>query len=225
MGNDSAHGAALFDIDGTLVDSNYLHVEAWSHAFADVGATIDEWRIHRSIGMDGDTLLDTLLGDADDKLRDRTKELHTQYYRDMRPRLRTFGGARELLQDLAGADVDVVLATSAPKDELAMLREVLDVEDAVARVTSSADVETAKPKPDILQVALDKAGAVAAESIVVGDTVWDAEAAGRAGIACVGVLSGGVSEAELRDAGAVAVYDDVAALRARLAGSPLARLL
>ncbi|SEB44265.1 haloacid dehalogenase superfamily, subfamily IA, variant 3 with third motif having DD or ED/haloacid dehalogenase superfamily, subfamily IA, variant 1 with third motif having Dx(3-4)D or Dx(3-4)E [Paramicrobacterium humi] len=225
MVNESAHGAALFDIDGTLVDSNYLHVEAWSHAFAEVGVEIDEWRIHRSIGMDGDTLLETLLGDAVDEHADTVKELHSKYYRDMRPRLRAFDGARDLLRDLSERDVDVVLATSAQPEELGMLREVLDAEKFIAQFTASSDVKEAKPRPDIFEVALQKVGAAASASVVVGDTVWDVEAASRAGLPCIGVLSGGVSRAELDDAGAVAVYADVAELHEQLEASPLARLL
>lgn len=218
------NGAALFDIDGTLVDSNYLHVEAWSHAFADVGIEVDQWRIHRMIGMDSALVLDAVLGDRVDELGDRAKELNTRYYTAMEPRLHAFRGARELLADLATRGVTVVLATSAPTDELETLRRILDVEDSLTHVTSSADVETAKPEPDIVQVALEKAGADAADSFLIGDSVWDVTAAGRAGVACIGVLSGGVSAAELREAGAIAVYDDVAQLRDQLDQSPLARL-
>ena len=214
----------LLDIDGTLVDSNYLHTEAWAHAFSDLGFTIDGWRIHRSIGMDSGKLLGALLGDDADKFGDEAKELHTRYYVDMRPRLRLFLQVRELLKELAGYGLTVVLATSAPEDELSMLREVLDVEEFIAHVTSGADVETAKPDPDIVNVALRRAGTAASETIMVGDSTWDVIAAGRAGIDCIGVLTGGVSAAELRDAGAIAVFDDVAQLRDQLRDSPLARL-
>lgn len=220
-----SHGAALFDIDGTLVDSNYLHVEAWSHAFAEAGEPVDAWRIHRSIGMDGDALLKSLLGDDVDTVGERAKELHTEYFQTLQPRLRTFAGARELLRELARRGATVVLATSAPEDELAALRGVLDIEDAVAKVTSSADVEVAKPRPDILEAALRKADATAERSVLVGDAVWDVESAHRAGIDCIGVLTGGTSLAELRDAGAVAVYESVDELLRRLDDSPLARLL
>jgi HAD superfamily hydrolase (TIGR01509 family) len=211
--------AVLFDIDGTLVDSNYLHIEAWGHAFADAGLAVDAWRLHRCMGMDSAKLLETLVGDAP---VDRAKELHTSYYADMRPRLRAFESARELLRELDERGVTVVLATSAPEHELEMLRDVLDLEDAIAVVTSAEDVESAKPDPDIVQVALGKAEAPASEAIMIGDTRWDVEAAARAGVACIGVLSGGISAAELTEAGAIAVYDDVAHLLRELDSSPLA---
>jgi phosphoglycolate phosphatase-like HAD superfamily hydrolase len=129
-----------------------------------------------------------------------------------------------LLADLDNRGVAVVLATSAPEDELATLREVLKVEATITDVTSADDVETAKPEPDVVHSALEKAKAEASASFLVGDTVWDVEASGRAGVACIGVLSGGVSEAELRQAGAVAVYQDVAQLRDELESSPLSAL-
>ncbi|BDZ46432.1 hypothetical protein GCM10025866_23410 [Naasia aerilata] len=117
----------------------------------------------------------------------------------------------------------VVLATSAPEDELKILRGVLDVDDAVSEVTSAEDVGTAKPEPDIIEVAIGKADVGPDEAVIVGDSVWDVEAAGRAGVAAIGVLSGGFGAAELRDAGAVEVYDDVAALLANLESSVIGR--
>jgi HAD superfamily hydrolase (TIGR01509 family) len=214
--------AALFDIDGTLVDSNYLHVDAWARAFRDAGATVDTWRIHRSIGMDGGKLLDTLLSDSDAATRHRAQELHGQYYLPMADRLRPFDGAGDLLRELARRGCRVVLATSAPEGELEKLRSVLKLEDAIDVVTSSEDVDTAKPSPDIVHVALERAGVDASEAVMVGDTVWDMTAAKNAGVTSIGVLSGGVSAEELRAAGAVAVFADVADLLDNLAGSPLA---
>ena len=219
-----SRGAVLFDIDGTLVDSNYLHVEAWSHAFAEVGAAVDDWRVHRCIGMDSDKLLGALLGDDPEGVGGQAKEFHSRFYAELRPRLKPFPAARELLADLEDRGVAVVLATSAPEDELAALRDTLKVEATITDVTSADDVETAKPEPDVVHSALEKAKAEASASFLVGDTVWDVEASGRAGVACIGVLSGGVSEAELRQAGAVAVYQDVAQLRDELERSPLAAL-
>lgn len=213
--------AVLFDIDGTLVDSNYLHIDAWDRAFAEVGNPVSTWRIHRSIGMDSGILLEALLGDRVDELADRAKEAHTRHYSAMGDRLRSFGRAQELLRTLADRGYEVVLATSAPENELAMLRRTLDMEDALASLTSAEDVESAKPDPDIVQVALRKAGVEPGQAVFVGDTVWDVEAAGRAGVPTIGMRSGGVSEGELRDAGAVAVYDDPAHLLAELDSSPL----
>ncbi len=127
----------------------------------------------------------------------------------MADRLRPFDGARELIAELDGRGLRVVLATSAPEDELATLRTVLDVDRHLTGVTSSGDVETAKPEPDIVLVALERAGVGADEAVFVGDTIWDIQAAGKAGVPTIGVRSGGVSEEELRGAGAVEVYDDV----------------
>jgi len=216
--------AVLFDIDGTLVDSNYLHVESWGHAFATLGVPVDQWRIHRCIGMDSDKLLEAMLGDRVAELGERAKDLHSSYYSDLAPRLRPFEGARELLETLAARGAVVVLATSAPEDELAVLRDVLQVDDQVAHMTSSGDVDEAKPEPDLIEVALAKAGVEAKDAVLVGDTIYDVMAASRAGVRTIGVLSGGVSAAELLDAGAVAVYDDAAALLAGLDSSALAGL-
>jgi HAD superfamily hydrolase (TIGR01549 family) len=213
--------AVLFDVDGTLVDSNYLHIEAWAHAFADVGAPVDSWRIHRSIGLDSAKLLDSLLGDRRDELGDRAKDLHSRYYEELWPRLRAFDGARDLIRRVHESGVRVVLATSAPENELDELRRVLDVDDLLFAVTNADDVETAKPEPDIIAVALEKAQTDAAAAVMVGDATWDAVAAGKLGVPSVSVRSGGVSEGELRDAGAVAVYDDVSAVLADFGAGPL----
>ncbi|AWB85563.1 HAD family hydrolase [Mycetocola zhujimingii] len=214
--------AVLFDIDGTLVDSNYLHVEAWAHAFADVGAEVSSWRIHRAIGLDSQKLLDALLGDQVDELGDRAKELHSQYYKELADRLRPLDGARDLLRELHDRGLRVVLATSAPEDELEILTGKLDIDDAIDATTNADDVETAKPDPSIVEIALKKAGVDAGEAMFVGDSVWDCIAASRAGVRTVGLLSGGFSSAELLSAGAIAVYDDPAALLRELSLSPLA---
>lgn len=212
---------ALFDIDGTLVDSNYLHVDAWERAFAEVGSPVDSWRIHRAIGMDSAELLRDLVGQQADTVGERAKERHSVLYRELAGRLRPFRAARELLAELARRGLTVVLATSAPQDELETLRAVLQVDPHLAATTSADDVGTAKPAPDIIEVALRKVTASAAEAIMIGDSIWDVKAAARAQVPCIGVLSGGVSAAELRDAGAVAVYADVAELLENLDDSPL----
>jgi HAD superfamily hydrolase (TIGR01509 family) len=211
----------LFDIDGTLVDSNYRHVEAWSRAFQELGQSVDDWSIHRSIGMDGELLLDAMVPDADGATRAKASELHERHYLSQGLALRCFHRARDLLRELADRGVTVVLATSAPPAELEALRTTLDVDDAVDVVTSSGDVGTAKPAPDIIHVALARAGGSSDDAVMVGDTVWDVRAAARAGVACIGLLSGGISAEELLDAGAAAVYSDVADLLERLDESPL----
>jgi HAD superfamily hydrolase (TIGR01509 family) len=223
---DAPTTAVLFDIDGTLVDSNYAHVDAWSKAFADIGHPVDSWRIHQAIGEDSALLLSGLLGDEVAEVRgDEAKERHSAHYLPHGDTdLHVFARATELIGELTRRGHRVVLATSAPEQELAVLRDLLDVEGALWAVTSAEDAETAKPDPGIVQGALEKAGVDAAHAVMVGDAVWDLEAAGRAGVTCVGVLTGGTSAASLSEAGAVEVWDDVAALLAGLDGSVVGRL-
>jgi HAD superfamily hydrolase (TIGR01509 family) len=214
----------LFDIDGTLVDSNYLHVQAWYRAFSDADVEVEAWRIHRSIGMDGSTLLKTLAGDADEDTRSRLKDLHSRYYKETIPLLRRLPGARELLEAVDGLGLQIVLATSAPEDELAILREVLASDKLVSAVTSSNDVDTAKPQPDIIDVALERAGVDADHAVFIGDTVWDVEACNRAGVPTIAVLSGGVSRGELEKAGAQAVFEDTKELCEHIDDTLIAKL-
>ena len=219
----STQPVVLLDVDGTLVDSNYLHVDAWVRAFADVGITVDSWRVHGAIGMGSTQLVDALAGDDADRVREAVTDAHASYYGEDASRLRAFDGARELVRELAARGARPVLATSASPDELERLRSVLDLEQELHAVTSAEDVEAAKPEPDLVQVALEAAGAEPDDAVFVGDSVWDVKAAKRAGVPCVAVRSGGVGAGELRGAGAVAVYDDVAALLAGLDSSPLGR--
>jgi HAD superfamily hydrolase (TIGR01509 family) len=223
---DAPSTAVLFDIDGTLVDSNYAHVDAWWRAFRTAGQSVDAWRIHRAIGMDSGRLLEGLLPDASDEERDQAKQFHTAYYREHMPQLRLLPGARELLEAVAGAGHAVVLATSAPADELARLQELLDASAWVTAVTSSEDVSEAKPAPGIIQVALDKVGVPAEHAVMVGDAMWDVESSGKVGLPCVGLMTGGIGGDELRGAGAAAVYDDAAAALAafRAGEGPIAAL-
>lgn len=220
----TARPAVLFDIDGTLVDSNYLHVHAWYRAFHDVGLAVDAWRIHRSIGMDGSTLLATLADDADDDTRSRAKELHSRYYKETAGLLRPLPGARDLLDRVKALGLQVILATSAPEDELEILRKVLDRDDIIDAMTSSKDVDTAKPQPDIIEVALDRAGVDAGHAVFVGDAVWDVEACERAGVPTIAVLSGGLSRGELENAGAKAIFEDARDLCEHLDGTPITTL-
>jgi HAD superfamily hydrolase (TIGR01509 family) len=216
--------AVLFDVDGTLVDSNYLHVHAWYRAFADVGVDVEAWRIHRSIGMDGSTLLATLAENADDDTRSRAKDLHSRYYKQTASLLRRLPGARELLERVKGLGLQIVLATSAPDDEFEILRDVLACDDLVDAVTSSKDVDTAKPQPDIIEVAIGRAGVDAEHAVFVGDAVWDVEACQRAGLPTIAVLSGGVSRGELQTAGATAVFENPRDLCEHIDVTPIAAL-
>ncbi|AND15618.1 HAD family hydrolase [Rathayibacter tritici] len=218
--------AVLFDIDGTLADTNFLHVEAWSQAFWQCDLVVPAWRIQRAIGADSSELLDMLLeDDVNDDRRALVKVLHTKNYAETTARITPLPGARELVATLVGHGLHVVLATSAPQNELDVLLDVLDLGGSVYAVTSGADVSTAKPAPDLIAIALERAGVSADRAIMVGDATWDVIAAERAGLATVGVLSGGTSEHDLREAGAVAVYDDAATVLTGLHEGPLASLL
>lgn len=217
--------AVLFDVDGTLVDSNYLHVHAWCRAFSDLRISVQSWQIHRSIGMDGKKLLETLASEADEDARERLKDLHTRYYQETTSLLSPLPGARKILDRIDSLGLQVVLATSAPEDELATLRAVLDRDDLISAFTSAEDVETAKPEPDIVQIALSKAHVSPQRAVFIGDAVWDAQASVAAGVVCIGVLSGGVSRSELEEAGATVVFDNALDLCSHLKESPVQRLI
>ncbi|WP_420363504.1 HAD family hydrolase [Curtobacterium aetherium] len=221
---DTPTTAVLFDIDGTLADSNYAHIDAWWRAFRAVGESVDAWRVHRAIGMDSSMLLEELLPDASDEVRDTAKQFHTAFYSEHMPQLRLLPGARELLAAVAARGHAVVLATSAPQNELDRLLDLLDAGEWVSVVTSGEDVEQAKPDPGIVRIALERAGVDADHAVMVGDAMWDVESSGRVGVTCIGVMTGGIGGDELRGAGAAAVYDDAAALLADLDDSPIGAL-
>src|SRR5262249_45021243 len=174
--------------------------------------------------MDGSTVVKSLSGSADDDTRSRLKDLHSRYNKETTPLLRRLPGARELLDAVDKLGLQIVLATSAPEDELAILREVLASGDLVSAETSSNDVDTAKPQPDIVHVALDRAGVDAANAVFLGDTVWDVEACQRAGVPTIAVLSGGVSRDELETAGAQAVFENASELCAHLGATAIGTL-
>ena len=212
--------AALFDVDGTLVDTNYLHTAAWWEAFARAGHDVPMASIHRAIGMGSDRLLDTLLPAGRDPAADEIiKIAHSALYQVYWPQLRPLPGAADLLRACHEAGLRVVLASSADPRELDVLREALDAEEAIDAATSAGDVDSSKPAPDLVHVALDQAGASPAQTVFVGDSVWDAQACQKAGVPCIGVLSGGTSREELLSAGAAAVYRDPAELLAQFPGS------
>jgi len=205
--------AALFDVDGTLMDTNYLHAVAWWEAFAYAGHDVPMAAIHQVIGMGSDQILDALLPrdrdrDADGSIRTAHSAMYSAYWSRVRP----LPQAAELLRACRKAGLRVVLASSADPREFEVLRTALDAEDAIDEATSSGDVDTSKPAPDLVQVALDKAGVPPEQAVFVGDTVWDVAACQRAGVPCLGLRSGGIGRAELVDAGAVAVFADPAEL-------------
>jgi HAD superfamily hydrolase (TIGR01509 family) len=212
--------AAILDIDGTLVDTNYQHAIAWFRAFRQHGELLPIWRIHRHIGMGGDQLVVSLCGeeverDKGDDIRAAEKTLYMELIDEVEP----LHGARELIVDLNERGHSVVLASSAKPDEVEHYIDLLDARELVDAWTDSGDVENTKPEPDLVQAAIDKSGAE--DAVMVGDSTWDCEAAGRAGIQTVAVLTGGFSEAELREAGAVAVFRSIDELRERLRETPL----
>jgi HAD superfamily hydrolase (TIGR01509 family) len=217
--------AVLFDVDGTLVDTNYLHAVCWWEAFAQAGHhEVPMARIHRAIGMGSGLLLDELLpADRDTGADTAISAAHGALYSVYWSRLRPLPGAADLLRACRQHGLRVVLASSADPGELDVLRAALDAGDAVDEATSAGDVDQSKPAPDLVQVALGKVGLPPAEAIFVGDAVWDVKACQRAGVACVGVLSGGTSQAELLDAGAVRVYRDAAEILASFPASLLDR--
>lgn len=214
----------LFDVDGTLVDTNYLHTVCWAEALHQSGYDLGSARVHRAIGMGADELLDELLGNKRDRSADGgIKAAHRALYAQHWGHLRRLAGARELLAECAHRGLTVGLATSARADELRQLRDCLDAEDFIASATSSADVDAAKPRPDVLEVALENCGLAVDSAVFVGDTVWDAAAASRIGLRFVGVTSGGISDRELWAAGACEVYSSPAELLERLDESMLGR--
>jgi HAD superfamily hydrolase (TIGR01509 family) len=209
--------AVLLDLDGTLVDTNYLHVEAWARAFAAIGKIVPRTAIHKQVGKGANKLLPEFV--ADEALAKRADEPHGEYYAPMQEYGYPLPGAKELLTALKQRGIALWLGTSAKPEELERFVKVLDAKDKLAGVISSKDVEESKPAADIFAVALQRASVAPAEAVVVGDTVWDVKSARRAGVRSVAVLTGGAySRAELEGAGAVAVYDDCAALLA--AGFP-----
>ena len=216
----------LFDVDGTLVDTTYLHTVAWWEALRQHDNDVPMAEIHRSIGMGSDHILEHLLGpDRDTDADDAIVKAHDILYGAWWERLRPLPGAADLLRACAERGLTVVLASSAKEPELKRLRRVLDADDVITAATSSADAESSKPAPDILQAALDQSDVDPGNCVFVGDAVWDVKAAGKLDIPCIGLECGGTSAAELADAGAVATYRDPAALLAAVVGgaAPIVR--
>jgi HAD superfamily hydrolase (TIGR01509 family) len=215
--------AALFDVDGTLVDTNYLHAVTWWEAFDQAGQKVPMTDIHRAIGMGSGELLDALLpADRDKDADGGIRAAHSTLYGTYWSRLRPLAGAADLLRACKQRGLTVVLASSADEPEFRALRTALDAEDAIDAATFAGDVDAAKPAPDLVQAALDKAGVAAGQAVFIGDTVWDVKASQTAGVACIGLLSGGISRDELAGAGATEVYPGPADLLAALDSSLLA---
>ena len=212
--------AAILDIDGTLVDSNYQHAIAWYRAMRHHELIVPIWRIHRHIGMGGDQLVAAVCGDeVEERLGDDIRDTETKQYVELIDEVAPLEGARELIEDLKRGDRRVVLASSAKPDEVDHYLDLLDARELADAWTSSGDVEATKPHPDLVESALERIGG--GPAIMVGDSTWDCEAAKRAGVESIAVLTGGFSEEELRQAGAVAVFSSIVELRERLSSTPL----
>jgi HAD superfamily hydrolase (TIGR01549 family) len=211
--------AALLDVDGTLIDTNYHHTLAWFRAFKQHGLVLPVWRIHRAIGMGGDELVPALVGkEADAEKGDDIRDTRDSLYQELIGEIEPLHGSHELISDLKERGVRVVLASSSPQDELDPYLALLDARELADAWTTKDDVEATKPAPDLVHAALAKAGTE--NAVMVGDTRWDIEAAAKAGVETVCVLTGGWSAQELRDAGAIAVFESVDELRERLDETP-----
>ena len=212
--------AAILDIDGTLVDSNYHHALAWLRAFADHDIVLPVWRVHRHIGMGGDQLVGALCGDEverehGDDIRATEKDSYLALIDEVRP----LEGARGLIEDLKGNGREVVLASSAKPEEVDHYLDLLDARDLADAWTTAGDVEATKPRPDLIHAALDRVEARGA--VMIGDSTWDCQAARNAGVETLAVLTGGFSAQELFDAGALSVFGSLTELRERLPGTAL----
>jgi HAD superfamily hydrolase (TIGR01549 family) len=212
--------AAILDIDGTLVDTNYHHAIAWYRAFRAHGVVLPLWRIHRHIGMGGDQLVAALAGeDFEDEHGDAVRDAEKERYMELIEEAEPLDGARDLLVRLDSRGHAIVLASSAKQDEADHYLDLLDARDLAKDWTTSADVEKTKPEPDVVAAAIEKAGG--GPAVMVGDSTWDAVAAKRLDVPTVGVLTGGFSELELREAGAACVFENLHDLLASLEDTPL----
>jgi HAD superfamily hydrolase (TIGR01509 family) len=212
--------AVIFDIDGTLVDTNYQHALAWYRAFRNEGIVIPIWQIHRAIGIGSDRVVELLAGnEVEAKLGDALRDAQGPLYKKMIDEVEPMKGAHELLRDLKRAGHPVILASSAEEEEAEHYIDLLDAREFVDGYTTSADVQASKPEPDIVHAAVQKAGG--GPAVMIGDSTWDCKAATRAQLPSIGVLTGGFSEQELTEAGATVVFDSVEHLHEHLSTNTL----
>jgi len=212
---------AVLDVDGTLVDTNYHHAIAWYRAFREHGLTLPVWRIHRHIGMGGDQLVAAVAGKrVEDRQGDSIRAAETALYADLIGEVQPFVDARRLLELLGDRGHRLVLASSGKPDEVDHYLDLLGARDLVEAWTTSGDVKRTKPDPDLVVAATEKVGGD--EAVMVGDSTFDCEAAARADVPTVAILTGGFSEQELRQAGATAVFESLSELCERLDETPLA---
>jgi HAD superfamily hydrolase (TIGR01549 family) len=213
--------AAILDVDGTLVDTNYHHSIAWYRAFRQNDVVLPIWRIHRHMGMGGDHLVKSLGGEQlENEKGDDIRAAEAVLYRELMTEVEPLEDARDLIEDLKERGHAVVLASSAKAHEVEHYLDLLDARELADGWTTSADVKATKPEPDLVVAAVEKAGG--GDAVMVGDSTWDCEAAKRAGLDTIAVLTGGFSEAELCEAGALAVYSSIRDLRESLDETSLA---
>jgi HAD superfamily hydrolase (TIGR01509 family) len=215
--------AAILDIDGTLIDSNDAHAQAWVDVGKEMGYDIDFAHVRRLIGMGGDKVLPEITGLEDDsdeaeKVKKRRGEIFQERYL---PGLQPFPRARELLERFQADGMALVVATSASKDDMGKLLDKAGIKDLIEEKTSQSDVEASKPDPDVIEAAVEKAGCKPSEAVMLGDTPYDVEASRKAGVPCVALRCGGWGDEDLKDA--VAIYDDPADLLANYDRSPYGR--
>lgn len=217
--------ALLCDIDGTLVQSNWLHAEAWRLAFAEMGLDLDLETLRRQIGKGGDELIPVFVPWWKRPIVEEPLKTLRKYFfqHGLRQQVKAIPGVRELLLKVHAEGVKVTVATSSDKEDLKVLLAVAGVEDLIDEQTTADDADRAKPHPDIFAAAIKKVGLPATECIALGDTPYDAESAGKAGIRTIGVMTGGWSREELFEAGCVEVYESAADLLARLQDSAVLR--
>ena len=214
------HPVVVLDLDGTLVDSVYEHVVSWHAAFHDVGLHVSAVRVHEAIGMGGDRLVGHVAGDAaETAVGDDVRTLHDKYFRAGIRTVCALDGAADLVEALAGQGHRVVLASSSEADIVDELLDIVDVRRHLHAVVTGSDDVPSKPAPDLVALAVEKAGG--GQAVVVGDAVWDAMSADAAGADCIGLRSGGISAERLEAAGASRVYDGPRDLLTRLDGAPL----
>jgi HAD superfamily hydrolase (TIGR01549 family) len=217
---------AILDIDGTLVDTNYHHALAWYRAFRQHEIILPLWRIHRHVGMGGDQLVEALTDASVERSKgDDIRTAEKALYFHLLPEVETMEGSRELIEDLKRRGHTVVLASSAKEDEVDVYLDLLDARELADAWTTSADVENTKPQPDLVNAALKQAsdgGGSSDDAVMVGDTPWDVAAAKEAGVRTLTVRTGGFGVEELREAGALDVFESVADLRSKLDDTPLA---
>jgi HAD superfamily hydrolase (TIGR01509 family) len=208
---------AILDVDGTLVDTNYQHALAWYRAFRGHGIVLPIWRIHRHIGMGGDQLVEDLTdAGVEHRLGEQIRSLESDCYGQMIGEVEAMKGASELLRDLCDREHTVILASSAKQAEIEHYVDLLDARRLAHGWTSASDVKATKPQPDLVNAALECAGARPEQAVMIGDSPWDVQAADRAGVQTIAVMTGGFSKEELCQAGAAEVHESVAELRVAL---------